>query len=87
MCCSAFHHNQSQDSLSLVNTSFGEDGFCRCLGQDADGNPVGYCCGFATQDDGLCDRCRIHCGTDHHHEVVAEHALLDDRRVEVASVS
>lgn len=57
MCCSSGHKNVPQTSHNFQNAEWGEDGLCTCPGTDGL-----RCCGYATQPDGKCDRCRIHCG-------------------------
>lgn len=57
MCCSTSHHNQPQHDPKIVNTKWGDDGWCICPGADKEG----ACCGGATAEDGLCTRCRVHC--------------------------
>lgn len=64
MCCSTVHNGQPQTSKELVDEAFGNEGWCVCVGTIApERKPEAgqECCGYATKNDGLCDRCREFC--------------------------
>ena len=80
MCCSSEHGgHEHADGAETYPRDW--DRFCACLGADQghtdDPGGTGKCCGAASGDDGLCDRCRTNCNlTVADDETVADVAAL-----------
>lgn len=64
MCCTWKHGHQGH-AFSAETYPHDASRYCRCLGlnQGLTDDPAnhGKCCGAASSDDGLCDRCRNTC--------------------------
>lgn len=64
MCCST-RHGDAYHEISAETYPRDLDRYCRCLGfgKGTTENPAeeGKCCGAASGEDGLCDRCRETC--------------------------
>lgn len=70
MCCSANHqgHDHAHEAVTYPSEA---ERMCRCPGKRRTRHAavitvrnvadVGECCGAITGDDGMCDRCRVHC--------------------------
>lgn len=64
MCCT-WKHGHQDHAYTAETYPHDASRYCRCLGLNNGhtDNPAehGKCCGAATGDDGLCDRCRATC--------------------------